>query len=141
MGLPSLLWRLVHTRTGRGECSARFAVNWRMRSPWGRKASIFLLWHAEKYPFSLFFSKGPLSDGCAICFVARGSPKAAKSVQFTRTSGFQYCSTFRSILSCFASFLLAHEVFFSDFFPVLFLQQCKNFPSFFFEHIFVHLLT
>ena len=93
------------------------------------------------FSFPLSFSKGPLSDGCAICFVARGSPKAAKSVQFTRTSGFQYCSTFRSILSCFASFLLAHEVFFSDFFPVLFLQQCKNFPSFFFEHIFVHLLT
>merc|ERR1711937_422613 len=86
---------------------------------------------------SPFFSRGPLSDGCAICFVARGSPKAAKSVQFTRTSGFQYCSTFRSILSCFASFLLAHEVFFSDFtVPFLFLQQCKNFPSFFFEHIF-----
>merc|ERR1712193_137040 len=78
--------------------------------------------------------------GCAICFVARGSPKAAKSLQFSRTSGFQYCSTFRSILSCFASFLLAHEVFFSDFFPVLFRQQCKNFPLFFFEHIFVHLL-
>ena len=97
-------------RQGRVQCSfcreleheePSFCRKLAHEEPMGEKSVDFSAMACRKISFLPFFSKGPLSDGCAICFVARGSSKAAKSRQFTRTSGFQYCSTFRSIFLAF----------------------------------------
>jgi len=53
-----------------------------------REKSVDFFGYGMHFSFiSPSFSKGPLSDGCAICFVARGSPKAATSPQFAWISG------------------------------------------------------